>query len=206
VRPSELVVYLPDTRGVEVSRYGRGNAKLGPDVFTYSRLPGGSYTCPGSTAACEAICYAKSVTGPVRSVWEGNTGRDDVPPIPLECRLLRVHVSGDFDTVAYIRNWRARILERPDVTVWAYTRSWRVDGLLPALEGLRLLPNVQLFASMDEDSETPPDGWRRAWMADYGQHDSPSYVCPEQTGEKATCQACRYCFDGRRNDVTFLEH
>lgn len=35
---------------------------------------------------------------------------------------------------------------------------------------------------------------------------TPTYVCPEETGRKPNCESCRYCFDGRRNDVTFLLH
>ncbi len=108
---------------------------------------------------------------------------------------------------------------RSDVTAWAYTRSWRVPELLPALERLRLLPNVQLFASMDKSTvETPPAGWRRAWIDGDGrlgndnQHiqtvldGAKSYICPEQTKRKASCQKCGYCFAGKRGDVTFLQH
>jgi hypothetical protein len=40
-----------------------------------------------------------------------------------------------------------------------------VPELLPALEELRALPNVQMFASMDPSTEElPPIGWRRAWI------------------------------------------
>ena len=223
-----LTVFLPDTRGVEISRFGRGNLKIGAGVYTYSRLPGydGLGTCPGSSDECEAICYAKRVAGPVKDVWRGN-GEDDVPPIPGDCRLLRIHVSGDFDTKQYVANWIVRLLDRPDVTCWAYTRSWRVPELLPALEGLRALPHVELFASMDSSiEEIPPAGWRIAWIdgdwrADWCPPESvfrctdrnrftirltPTLVCPEETGHKRDCEACRYCFDGRRGDVTFLRH
>ena len=240
-------VYLPDTRGVEISRYGRGNLKLGASVFTYSRPAGqpdvdGSGTCPGATPECEAVCYAKRISGAVFDVYRRNVG-NDVPPIPDEARLLRIHVSGDFDTPEYIYNWTARLRERSDVTAWAYTRSWRCHSLLEFLEELRALPNVQLFASMDASTpELPPAGWRRAWLwrdldaavagpwpleerldslthaiGEYGMTIStdnqvclidgtPSYVCPEETGRQPDCVACRYCFDGQQNDVTFLEH
>jgi hypothetical protein len=33
-----------------------------------------------------------------------------------------------------------------------------------------------------------------------------TYVCPEETKVKTSCLECGYCFEGRRNDVTFLEH
>jgi hypothetical protein len=246
-----LTVYIPDTRGVEVSRYGKGNLKIGLGVFTYSRLPGlpgvfalgtnsrqeNGYdgvplgTCPGATEECLRICYAaRPVTedGAVYRMWLRNAS-SDVPPIPAECKILRLHVSGDFDSIWYINNWIARIAERPDVTMWVYTKSWRVPELLPYLEKLRALPNVQMFASMDKSKQDfPPTGWRRAWidgdargghpqlvrahMDDPVTHNlitydgTPSYVCPEETKRQPNCEACKYCFEGKANDVTFLEH
>jgi hypothetical protein len=241
-----LTVYIPDTRGVEVSPYGKGNLKIGKDVYTFSRLPGdprfpalgGNYgttsgTCPGATTECLAICYAArpvAEQGVVYQMWRKNSITNEVPPIPEDCTLLRIHVGGDFDSARYIWNWTERLTERPDVTAWAYTRSWRVPELLPHLERLRLLPNVQLFASMDISApDVPPPGWRVAWIdgdARAGQpllmkaHDveviskrnfithngTPSFICPEETKHKANCAECRYCFDGKKNDVTFLRH
>lgn len=219
----EQSIFLPDTRGVLLSRFGKGNMKIGPDVYTYSRLPGKTAgTCPGSTDACESFCYAKRINGIVRDVHEINTINEDVPPIPVDAKLVRLHVSGDFDTVDYIEAWVRRLTERSDVTCWAYTRSWRVPSLLAALERLKALPNVQLFASMDREDEMPPKGWRRAWilnmndkMANVNSWDGEnhltfdgamSYVCPEELGTKQDCQSCGYCFDGKRNDVTFIPH
>lgn len=258
MKSQPLTLYLPDTRGVEVSRYGQGNRKIGMNVYTYSRIAGraGMGTCPGSTDECESICYVKRIVGPVYYNYKRNL-TDSVPPIPQDAKLLRIHVSGDFNTVEYINSWHVQLTRRPDVRAWAYTRSWRVPALLPALEELRALPNLQLFASMDPStSEMPPTGWRRAWIdrtwdaailhperkletrllyglygrshltgnpfEPYAAHithagcsqdnttvlcdGTPSYICPEETGRKPDCESCRYCFDGRRNDVTFLEH
>ncbi len=89
---SKLVVYAPDTRGVTVSPFGLGNLKLGPDVFTYSRLPGKDIgTCPGSTPECEAICYAKRVVteaGIVAHIWKRNSALEEAEPLPPSARLL----------------------------------------------------------------------------------------------------------------------
>lgn len=244
---SPLTVHIPDTRGVVISRYGRGNLKIGPGVYTYSRLPGlptapalglefieddKDYgTCPGSSLECRSICYAVRPVkeeGAVFQMWKSNAG-NYVPELPADAKLLRLHISGDFDTVEYIQNWIKRLEERPDVICWAYTRSWRVAELLPHLELLRGLPNVQLFASMDGSIvEMPPRSWRRAWIdgdvrggtpQDVAAHtEDPvthnlvtleggrSYVCPEETKRTPNCEACGYCFKGTANDVTFLRH
>lgn len=246
-----LVVYLPDTRGVTVSRFGFGNLKIGRDVHTYSRLPGHPAapalgmparpdwryedvqgTCPGASKECQAICYAaRPVTekGVVYEMWKRNSLVETVPEeLPPGCTHLRLHISGDFTSTPYIDGWTALLARAPHVRVWAYTRSWRVAALLPALDALRALPNVQLFASMDSSTvDLPPAGWRIAWIAGdqrlvelgtqtpltdpvrHRVHATPhgySFTCPEETSHVPDCRACRYCFDGQRNDVTFLRH
>jgi len=247
----KLVVHIPDTRGVVISRFGRGNLKIGLGVYTFSRMPGldtqpalgldvsrmsswgvkDTGTCPGSSEECRKICYAVRPVqehGAVEQMWRANRGMD-VPEIPADAKLLRLHVSGDFDSISYIENWITRMKERPDVTMWVYTRSWRVAELLPYLETLRALPNVQMFASMDESiPEMPPSGWRRAWIDGDVRGGTPqqvaahaedpvthnlatldggaSYVCPEETKRQPNCEACGYCFKGTKNDVTFLRH
>lgn len=190
----QLTVHLPDTRGVTISRWGRGNLKLGMDgVYTYSRLPGrpdGLYesvafaagfepdtstgTCPGSSEECESICYAKRVvdTPAVWEVWKRNSETEYLPsyvddPLPPDARIVRIHVSGDFSSVTYIDEWEKLARCRPEVAFFGYTRSWRVPELMRPLERFRALPNVQLFASMDKSiDEMPPSGWRRAWLED----------------------------------------
>lgn len=245
-----LTVYLPDTRGVVVSPFGKGNLKIGSGVYTYSRLPGRPEfaalggptdevggTCPGSSDECLAICYAArpvAEQGAVAAMWRENSQTFDVPELPADATLLRLHVSGDFDSYDYIVNWIARMIERPDVVMWVYTRSWRMSHLLPALEALRALPNVQMFASMDVSvAELPPEGWRRAWIdgdprqgetysrvpahsaaaealspwsLQLTQEGTKAVICPEETKAVPNCEACGFCFKGQRNDVIFLKH
>lgn len=192
----------------------KGNEKTGRSVITFSRTPGA--TCPGASDWCNAsdggACYALKAYRQYRETraqWDANA-TPDVPALPSPRRdggqrLLRIHVSGDFDTVAYIDAWTAALAARPDVTAWAYTRSWRMPELLPALEQLRALPNVQLFASADATiAESPPAGWRVAFIADDARYTGPR--CMEQTGKRPDCASCGYCFKGQRGNIAFGAH
>lgn len=206
-----LEVMLPDTRGVVISPWGRGNTKLGGEVITYSKEA--VETCPGATEWCKEHCYARRIAGPVLDVYKANAGFV-VPDLPtFEPRfdweahwnpIVRIHVSGDFDSVAYINSWIALCKDNPNTIFWAYTRSWRVEGLLPSLEILRALPNVQLFASVDRDTDLPPKGWRIAFIK--GDSRAKGIVCPEELGTKENCQTCKYCWKGKRGNVIFLPH
>lgn len=199
-----LTVYLPDTRGVTISRYGKGNLKLGPDVYSYSKLA--ELTCPGSTPECRSICYAKRIEGPLLEIYEINTNALVVPPPPKGAKWLRLHVSGDFDSVGYICQWIHIVNINPDIQFWAYTRSWRVPNLLQHLELLRTQKNIQLFASMDESViGEPPEGWRKAWIKGDSRI-KKGLVCPEERGKVDNCQTCGYCFKSIPGDVIFVKH
>jgi hypothetical protein len=221
-RRCELEVFLPDTRGAFISRWGRGNLKIGPNVFTYSKLPGrpeDGGTCPGARE-CLEYCYSLRIRATTPLVWqvykENTLNGPSLPSLPGEAALVRLHVTGDFDTVAYIEAWIALVKKHPDVYFWAYTRSWRVPSLLPALERLRALPNIQLFASIDRTGQDlPPATWRRAYVLPPGPMSEASYVlargrlayvCPEEQGRKPNCESCLYCVRGRKGDVAFVQH
>lgn len=174
-------------------------------------------------------CYAMRMrTNPhLGLLHEANTARGaELPPLPEEARLVRGHVSGDFDSVEYVEAWVRLAESRPEVLFWFYTRSYRVPELKEALEALRALPNVQVWASMDPETDAPrgPDGeyWRCAWLdgdarlTRTGVESKRAYrirgfpeiipACPEETGERPNCEACGYCFKAKRGDLVFLEH
>lgn len=219
--PEDTTVYLVTDRRTVISPYARGNPKLGAGVYTYDRTA--VETCPGATSYCVSVCYAKRISDNpvVRPLLVANE-REEVPPVPADAKLVRWHVSGDFDTAAYIHNWTDEVRRRPDVTFWGYTRTWRLPalGVVGALRILRDEPNVQLFASTDPDTSAAvratlhEKGWRLADIAPtepatrsgVADHGGAYFVCPEETGHKRNCEECRYCFDGKRGDVVFVEH
>ena len=85
-----------------------------------------------------------------------------------------------------------------------YTRSWIVEDLLPALEQLRDIPNMQLFASVDNTMPLPPKGWRVAFIENDPRADG--LLCNEQTNQKESCLSCGYCFEQNSGNVIFRVH
>lgn len=218
-----MITHLIEDRSSVISNYGQGNSKLGPTIFTYSKLPGRQGgTCPGSSGECELICFAKRVirNKPVWDLWERNTLLGpEIPDPPEYARIIRLHVSGDFDTIGYINAWYHIVAHRPTVKFFVYTRSWRKSDLLESLEALRSLPNIQMFASMDYSiQELPPKGWRRAWIdGDRRVWTRPklmreifdgkdAIVCPQEAGIVPDCETCKFCFKSSDRDLVFLEH
>lgn len=222
---NNLTTYLIEDRKSAISPFGKGNSKLGNGIYTYSRLPGRILgTCPGSSWECEQICFAKRVinNAAVWKLWQDNTMIEEAPQIlPIDAKIVRIHVSGDFDTVKYIRSWQKLALSYPNVLFFGYTRSWRVKELLPYLTKLGEINNVTLWASMDHSiEEMPPATWRRAWIEGddriikvsdkmYKTYDGrKAIICPEENGLIPNCETCGYCFQykDRKSDLVFLKH
>lgn len=107
--------------------------------------------------------------------------------------VIRIHTSGDFHSRQYVAMWYVLARYNPGVSFFAYTRSWRVPDLVTALDLLRGLPNVTLWASTDETTGQAPDGWPEATIGfRYGYAS-----CPEQTGRRPSCSACGLCWNPR---------
>jgi hypothetical protein len=179
-------------------------------VFNYNQVA--FKTCPGSTSWCESHCYADKGFYPLLRERHNEVARiahttdriiEEVEALKTGA-WVRVHTSGDFDTVPYIEKWIVAARLRPDVKFWAYTRSWRIPELRRALNVLRKVKNFQLFASTDPTTEAPPKNWRVAWID--GDKRAQGLVCPEQTGKMADCVSCGFCILGQTGDLILLPH
>lgn len=209
---------------------GKGNGKLGENIHTFS-IPAWD-TCPGRSEAC-SICYARKGwfrIGRMREMLDRNleASRADnfadrmIAEIERRwCRVVRIHVSGDFYDPAYASKW-VEIAERcPDVTFYCYTRSWRVAEIVPVLEELAALENTRMWYSADDDTGIPervPCGVRVAYLlrteddrgaetVDLVFRDKPlrttvsrrvglAMVCPVENGTDADtdCGRCKVCW------------
>jgi hypothetical protein len=187
----------------------KGNTKTGKQVTITMRQAGA--TCPGASPWCRELmpdgrprCYAE---GKAYNRYSNLQQKYSTNPMEFPKRFhpqARIHVSGDFDSVEYIDLWIQKIQDNPSTNFWAYTRSWNVPYLLPKLEELRALPNMQLFASTDVSMPTPPAHWRVAYIV--GDTRFRGMPCLEQTGKMPDCQTCGYCFNKPAGNVGFLEH
>jgi len=136
-----------------------------------------------------------------------------------ELDVVRVHVSGDFNSADYVRLWTEIAEKCPQTTFGAYTRSWVVPEIERALSELATRPNVELFLSLDDTMEQePPSGWwyRRAYVKPTLERLPGVALCPNQVqahrgrprGERVTCMECGICYrpPGKVRDVVFAEH
>ena len=134
-------------------KFGKGNAKLGKTIATFS-LPAGR-TCPGADQCKSKVvivngnqkvkdgpntkfrCFAASNEARYRNVYEarlhnlealkGKSMKSMVKLItdslPKKAKYVRVHVSGDFFSQTYFDSWLEVARQNPDVTFYAYTKS-----------------------------------------------------------------------------------
>ena len=209
-----------------------GNTKLGALVHQWSIPSGLQHICVGATALCLALCYAMRhhyCRSNVKNAMEVNYDlslRPDFVQImygwlrSMFARVVRVHASGEFYNEEYVRKWIRIAKAHPDVTFYAYTRSWRSEALLPALKELARQPNFLLWFSCDKESGAPPvyKHVRRAYLM-MDDTDLPGYrvdlvfrhrtstvrkwvkgtlVCPAENGvTEMTCSKCQLCFKNR---------
>lgn len=152
------MVYYP--RMTDLTHISKGNSKT--ECFSFD-LPA-IETCPGRTKECERDCYAANLMRIYKAVDAKYRRNHDVvfhpgfvtymvETIPADCQF-RIHVSGDFFHVDYVRKWIEIATARPDVTFYAYTRSWRAD-LLHVIEQLNALDNVNVNLSVDDETGSP---------------------------------------------------
>lgn len=133
-------------------RFGHGNAKLDPNITTFS-LPAG-YTCPGARECLSRAdrntgrirdgrhtlvrCYASSMEARRPSVraarWHnlellkackspGEMARLILASLSPYAGFVRVHDAGDFYSADYFDAWLEVARQRPRSTFYAYTKS-----------------------------------------------------------------------------------
>ncbi len=224
-----------------------GNAK-GANSFG---LPSGvAFSCPGATSFCEKICYAgklekiyKGVRNILTDNWNLLKDATAFEMVELLNKMIaefvaetdkqiakgvkasydfRIHWDGDFFSREYAIAWASVIRVYPEVTFWAYTRSF--TGPVNVVDILAGIPNLVLYLSADpininEANEVASQysGVFIATVADtfadakatIVDNARKTYPCPENGGriplisvKGSACITCGVCPKGR-GDVLF---
>lgn len=165
-------------------------------------------TCPARTAWCAEHCYAckgqflyPSVQASHDARWRLTADLDRWVDLMITAcahrRIVRIHSSGDFYSLDYLRAWIDVARNVPRCRFIVYTRVWQ---LWPdALRELDALPNVVVWASVDPSTTTRPV-WPRIAYTGIGVPN-----CPKQL-DGATCRSCMRCADKAQTKVCFKVH
>lgn len=120
--------------------------------------------------------------------------------------VVRLHVGGDFPSVAYVEFWGGMLRKFPTLAIYGYTHWRQATPIGVAVQHL-----VQGFsdraAIMRSDKDNhPEDKLPGAYVVEHGVTPNPNIVvCPQQTGKTLSCMTCGFCFSGKY-PVQFLQH
>lgn len=119
--------------------------------------------------------------------------------------VVRLHVLGDFYSVAYVQHWAQLLLEFPALHIFGYTHWPLAHPIGQAVTGLATAcpDRVALRRSDRTDATDPLPG---AMTIAKGAPPVPgTVVCPEQTGQTESCTTCGLCMN-TKTAVSFIDH
>lgn len=203
-------------------------------------LPSGrEFSCPGATSVCEGVCYAgkleklfKGMRESMLHNWELVTNASAVELVAMlnvmvdefvaDCdrwgadKLFRIHHDGDFYSAEYAMAWRAVMLQHPEVTFWAYTRSFDIVPILAGIDNFTLYLSVDTANANAALKVYRANPWAKLAMLDTtfdnakatmsDVFDAKAVRCPEVnkaipliTANGGACKTCGLCVTGRNN-------
>jgi hypothetical protein len=207
----------------------KSNTKIG-NIASFS-VPSLS-TCPGKTSWCAKKCYAKRLEylyPNVKNSYANNLLASrlsnfarmmtlEIQKLPEKIKIFRWHVGGDWASIKYMYKAIQVMKRNPTIQFYSYTKNWRVPCWLPHLEILHKVPNMELLASVDDDTieanEWPPEHWRLSYVGKLSVEEfnkisnRKSVVCPAQQYKNITCEQCKLCFKQikHKKSIYFIEH
>lgn len=190
-----------------------GNSKVKAIIFDLPAIK----TCKGNLE-CHSYCYARKAERQYKAVLPARqrnldaskeaTFIDNMVTALGKKRgdTVRLHSSGDFYSVKYIKAWYEIMRRTPSKTFYAYTK--RDDLFSKAL--LRDRPdNFTLIKSLDGIQEkvnkTSLDGFDK--IAIVVPKDSKFANCKAQLNSEVKCgTSCRLCIDSKCKAIVFKKH
>lgn len=114
--------------------------------------------------------------------------------------VLRLHILGDFYSVAYVEFWRQMLARHPAMRIFGYTARQSEDPIGAAIEDLRR-EQWSRFAVRTSGASSGP---RTMVIADEAAAGG-AIICPAQTGRTQSCSTCSLCWASQK-PVAFLAH
>ena len=186
----------------------RGNMKVKANMFN---LP--SRTTCKKDLACHGYCYAKKaeIQYPATKIARARnyiasqnpTFTADIIEILKTRRnkVVRVHESGDFYSIDYIRRWYLIAKMLPNYTFYAYTKREDLFSQIPPRWKPANFTLIYSLDGIDAKGELPPGFDKLARVS------STETTCPAQTDKEVKCvEHCSLCYDSHVEEIVFLKH
>lgn len=127
--------------------------------------------------------------------------------------LVRLHILGDFYSVAYVNHWKTWLAQYPALHVYGYTanqpnaKDSKERAIGQAILDMRQANPVRFAVrfsgnfDMNNMTAVSADDPRVKSMIQYGS----AFICPVQTDRTASCGTCGLCWTATK-PVIFLTH
>lgn len=209
---------------------GRGNSKLGKDVWHFDMLSGDGIhtlkngvvltnvkgTCSGCCSGCKGCCYAirdeKQYVNALK-IRVANTHimytdmargfaeihdfimkRENNKRIKVKVRKFRIHESGEFFSLEYMRAWFDFAEAHPFVQFYCYTKRFDWLETVYKERGFRLHENLSVNVSIWHNNYSNPYHFSEYIYDDSnltGDEPIKAYHCDCSGG--TTCGSCNRC-------------
>lgn len=141
-------------------------------------------------------------TGPFKLVLDRELG--DLQAKHPRGFVVRLHVLGDFFSVAYVEAWRIWLRKYPALHVFGYT-AWQVDTPIgAAIAGLRYL-RWDRFAVRTSDGLTAPNAVT-IWREPEANVVKEGIPCPAEMQTTECCGTCGLCWAAPDKTIVFVVH
>lgn len=119
--------------------------------------------------------------------------------------VVRLHLLGDFMSVAYVDLWEASLDHFPALRVFGYTHRQASDPIGQAVHALR---DAQWGRFAIRTSSGPLDQPAALTVDAASMAPTQAIICPAQTGKTQSCGTCGLCWAraARGRPVAFLRH
>lgn len=118
--------------------------------------------------------------------------------------VVRLHVLGDFYSVAYVQRWLDWLDRFPALHVYGYT-AWPASSAIGAAVATMSRSRWERFAVRTSNLPLQPRATTTVYYQPEGPTIGDAIVCPAQTGKTECCATCGLCWQTQRN-IAFLAH